>query len=215
EVDTFGVLLAAALTARDCPVSKVRGLLDMAVPKIMDQIQEAREASRESDLILETLLSLRIEVQRHECDDRGNERINRETMGIGRVIQAAVGRPGGDDARTLADFGLVVREKDDGKTYLAIASRHASLAKLFQSTRWRVDGAWTGGLREIEGAIRNQKVRFGKDERKGTLIPLSALNIEVDAPRGGDGSVIAFPTPKKGFGADLINAEPFDPDVPF
>lgn len=203
EVDTFGVLLAAALAARDCPVSRVRGMLDMAVPKIMDQIQEAREASQESDLILETLLSLHIELQRHEIDDRGNERIQRETMGVGRVIQAAMGRPNGDEARALADVGLAVKEKG-GKDYLFIALRNASLTKLFQGTRWKRDGAWSGGLREVEGVIWNHSARLPgyPTPAKGTWVPLDALGIdacgtaddESTSPMGHQ-----FPAPKQLF----------------
>jgi hypothetical protein len=205
EVDTFGVLLAAALASRDCPVSHVRELLDAAVPKLMDQIEEARAASKESDLILETLLSLHVEIQRHETDDRGNERINREKMSVGRALRIAQGRPTGDEAMALADVGLTVTTHD-GQQYFAVAAHHASLSKLFQGTRWRMDGAWTGGLREVEGVIRSHTVKFFGRPQRSTLIPLSTLNIQADAPIGGDGSVVSFPNPKmRGFGTTNVN----------
>lgn len=204
EVDTFGVLLAAALAARNCPVDRVRGVLDVAVPTLMDQIQEAREASKESDLILDTLLSLHVEIQRHETDDRGNERIQREKMSVGRALQAAIAVRNGDDAQALAGVGIRLTTTGD-QQYLAIAGRHAALASLFHATRWRKDGAWTGGLREVAGVVRNHPVKFDGIPKKCTLVPLSTLNIEADTPSSAEGSVVAFHSPKKGFGAANMN----------
>ena len=204
EVDTFGVLLAASLAARNCPVDRVRGMLDMAVPALMDQIQEAREASKESDLILDTLLSLHVEIQRHETDDRGNERIQREKMSVGRALQAAIAVRNGDDAQALAGVGIRLTTTGD-QQYLAIAVRHAALASLFHATRWRKDGAWTGGLREVAGVVRNHLVKFDGIPKKCTLVPLSTLNIEADTPSSAEGSVVAFHSPKKGFGAANMN----------
>jgi hypothetical protein len=204
EVDTFGVLLAATLAVLGCPVSRVRGALDMAMPTLMDQIQEAREASKESDLILDTLLSLPVEVQRHETDDRGNDRIQRESMPVGRALQAAIAVRNGDDAQALAGVGLKLTTTGD-QQYLAIAMRHAALASLFHATRWRKDGAWTGGLREVEGVVRNHPVKFDGRLKRSTLVPLSMLNIEADTPSSADGSVVAFPSPKNGFGAANMN----------
>jgi hypothetical protein len=198
-VDTFGVLLAGALAVRDCPVTKVRGMLDRAVPELMDQIQEAREASQEADLILETLLSLHIEVQRHETDDRDNNRINREKMTIGRALLVAQGRPTSDEAQALADVGITVTV--NGKQqYLAIALRHAALTKLFQGTRWKRDGAWTGGLRNLDGVIRNYPVSLDGRPKKCTLVPLPARDVEADTPSSPGSVVHAFPSPKTGFG---------------
>ncbi len=199
EVDTFGVLLAAALAARNCPVARVRGMLDMAVPTLMDQIQEAREASCEADLILETLVSLQIEVQRHETDDRGNERINREKMSIGRALQAAQHSPSCDEASALGDLGLAVKEKD-GRQYLAIAMRHASLNRLFQGTRWKRDGAWTGGLREVEGVIRNFPTRLSGSTVKCTWVPLGALGLFDPADLAQQPQAVhRFPAPQQVF----------------
>ncbi len=204
EVDTFGVLLAAALAARNCPVDRVRGMLDMALPTLMDQIQEAREASQEANLILETLLSLHIEIQRHETDDRGNGRIQREKMSVGRALQAAIAVRNGDEAQALAGVGIRLTTVGD-QQYLAVAGRHATLASLFQGTRWRKDGAWSAGLREVEGVIRNHPVKLDGTPKRCTLVPLSALNIEADTPISAEGSVVAFPGPKNGFGAASMN----------
>ncbi|MBU2859753.1 DUF3854 domain-containing protein, partial [Acidithiobacillus ferrooxidans] len=197
EVDTFGVLLAAALAARDCQVGRVRGLLDAAVPRLMDQIQEAREASQEADLILETLLSLHVEIQRHEIDDRGNERIQREKMSIGRALLVAQGRPASDEALALADVGMAVKEKD-GQEYLVIALRHASLTKLFQGTRWKRDGAWSGGLREVEGVIWNRPARMSGTLIKCTWVPWDRLGLADAAPLG-SGTGHRFPAPQQIF----------------
>jgi hypothetical protein len=37
------------------------------------------------------------------------------------------------------------------------------------------------------------------------LVPLSTLNIEADTPSSAEGSVVAFHSPKKGFGAANMN----------
>lgn len=199
EVDTFGVLLAAALSARNCPVDRVRGMLDLAVPTLMDQIQEAREASQEADLILETLLSLPVEVQRHETDDRGNTRIQREKMAISRALLVAQCDANSDEADALGDLGLAVKEKD-GVEYLAIALRHASLTKLFQGTRWKRDGAWTGGLREVEGVIRNYPAQMSGSRIKCTWVPLGALGISDAAETSRPASTAHhFPAPQQVF----------------
>ena len=199
EVDTFGVLLAAALAARNCPVDRVRGMLDMAVPTLMDQIQEAREASQEADLILETLLSLHVEIQRHESDDKGNSRINREKMAISRALPAAQRDPSGDEADALGDLGLAVKDKD-GRQYLVIALRHAALTKLFQGTRWKRDGAWTGGLREVEGVIRNYPAQISGTRIKCTWVPLDALGISDAAETSRPASTAHhFPAPQQVF----------------
>jgi len=199
EVDTFGVLLAAALAARNCAVDRVRGMLDMAVPTLMDQIQEAREASQEADLILDTLLSLPIEVQRHQTDRDGNDRIQREKMAISRAVLVAQNDATGDEAKALADVGLAVKDKD-GATYLAIALRHASLTKLFQGTRWKRDGAWTGGLREVEGVIRNYPAQLAGSRIKCTWVPLAALGISDAAETSRLASTAHhFPAPQQVF----------------
>ena len=197
EVDTFGVLIAATLAAQDCPVDRARPMLELGIPDIIGQIEEAREASSEADLILDTLMSLHIEVQRHETDDRGNDRIQREKMAIGRVLLAARGRPTSDEALALADVGLAIKEKDGGD-YLAIALRHASLSKLFQGTRWKRDGAWSGGLRDVEGVIWNHPARLAGTLLKAVWVPLSAVGIEDELP-GGKTPAHRFPAPKQIF----------------
>jgi hypothetical protein len=49
------------------------------------------------------------------------------------------------------------------------------------------------------------------------LVPLSTLNIEANTPSSAEGSVVAFPIPKNGFGAaDMNRADPpCETDVPF
>ncbi|WP_150408490.1 DUF3854 domain-containing protein [Acidithiobacillus caldus] len=198
EVDTFGVLLAAALTAIGCPVEQVKGVLCKAVPALMDQIQEVREASSESDLILETLFSLPIEVQRYETDNKGNEHILHDRMTVGRALEAAVDRPGSDEAKTLEDYGMSVKEKS-GRLYLAVAMRHAGLSRLFQGTRWRRDGAWSGGLRDVDGVIRNHPTRLSGATVKCTWVPLDRIGMLDSKPVEASASTHRFPAPKQIF----------------
>lgn len=189
EVDTFGVLIAAALTARGCQITRVREMLDKMVPELIDQIEEAREASNEADLILETLLSLPVEVQTAN---------HRERMSISRALQSLLRDYSRDEEEALGDLGLALKEKD-GKQYLAIALRNASLAKLFQDTRWKRDGAWTGGLREIDGVVRNFSVRIAGAVTKCTLVPIEALHITGYSSDEQQFSAHQFPAPKQIF----------------
>jgi hypothetical protein len=186
EVDTFGVLLAGALTAQDCPVARVHDLLKKAVPEIIDQIEDARAASSEADLILGALLSLQIEVQRHEdAGEQGGERINREKISISRALNMVRQNRGPegkcDEALALEDVGLALKEKD-GREYLAVALRHASLSRLLQGTRWKRDGSWTGGLRDAPGVIRNYPAQIAGTRLKATWIPLDVLGLTDDVP---------------------------------
>ena len=186
EVDTFGVLMAAAMTAVDQNVSNVCTTMGQALPDLMGQLQEAREASKESDLILDTIAAMTIEVLRPETDERGNSRINRDKMSVGRAMQTEVVRltksPNStmvsEEAQALGNIGIRLLE-NAGKLYAAIVARHAGLSDLLKNTRWRKDGAWTGGLRDVDGAIRNHPVRVSGMLRKCTLVPVAALRLDI------------------------------------
>lgn len=181
EVDTFGVLIAAALTAHGQSPGDVPTKLALAVPEIREQLNEARDASKESDLILQTLLSLQLDVLRHDCDEKGGERISRDRMTVGRALQEALKMENGDEAKALGDVGIrVATKRDSGQIYVAIALRHASLANLFHGTRWHKDGNWTGGLREVEGVIRNYPTAINGVRIKCTWVPLSTLGLSDD-----------------------------------
>lgn len=199
EVDTFGVLLAASMAAHDHSVEEVRPAIEASLPHLMEHLQEVREASTESMLILDTLLTLKIEVQRHESDDNGNERILRENMGVARALLGAFNGKV-DEALALADVGIKITT-NDGQQYLAVRLRHAGLTRLFQGTRWNKDGAWTGGLCEIEGVVKNYPVKFVGKPEKCTLVPWCALGIERDGeqekkPAASGAKPIPFPSMK-------------------
>ncbi len=142
-------------------------------------------------------MSLHVEIQRHETDLQGNDRIQREKMSVGRALLIAQGRPTSDEALALADMGLAVKERE-GKDYLAIALRHASLTKLFQGTRWKRDGGWTGGLREVDGVIRNYPAQMAGTRLKCTWIPWAGLGLSDDVPVA-KGFGHRFPAPQQIF----------------
>jgi hypothetical protein len=113
----------------------------------------------------------------HIRDEHG-ERVNRDRMTVGRAIQQAALHAGGDEAQALADVGIAVKDRD-GKKYLVVAARHSALSKLFQGTRWKSDGAWSGGLREIDGSIKSIPARLSSCLIKCTFVPFSALGIDI------------------------------------
>ena len=86
-----------------------------------------------------------------------------------------------DEALALEDVGLALKEKD-GREYLAVALRHASLSRLLQGTRWKRDGSWTGGLRDAPGVIRNYPAQIAGTRLKATWIPLDVLGLTDDVP---------------------------------
>jgi hypothetical protein len=115
---------------------------------------------------------------------------------VSRTIVRAL-HPEGDKARErLENHGLRVVAVDDkagkpsarhptgehGKElYLAIASKHVGLAKLFQGTRWS-EGTWQQSFARIEGAHRHHKLRIAGTSMWATLVPLTAL-IAFDEPK--------------------------------
>lgn len=182
EVDTFGVLIAAALTAHGHEVGDVPQKLALAVPAVMEQIQEVRDASKESDLILASLLTLQLEVLRHDVDEKGGEHILRDKMTVGRALQEALKLDNSAEAVALGDVGIKITSKRDSGSnlYVAIAMHHSSLTKLFSGTRWCREGAWTGGLREVDGVIRNYPTQINGTRVKCTWVPLSVLGLVCD-----------------------------------
>lgn len=176
EIDSFGVLLAAAFTAGQLPVRYVRKNLDNMIPHLQNQIQETRETSNESDLILAAMLSLQIDVQSVYQTDNG-EHVSRQRMPISRAIQVARMDKKSPEATALADVGIAVRRKDNIE-YLAVPRSNPELQKLFSGTRWRGDGAWAGGLRNVDGAIWDHVTTISGQTKRCVWVPMSATSLE-------------------------------------
>ena len=61
-----------------------------------------------------------------------------------------------------------------GREYVAIASNHQGLARIFDQSRWN-RGVWSQSLGRTPGAVKNYPIRIAKVNMKATLVPVSAL----------------------------------------
>ncbi len=80
-------------------------------------------------------------------------------------------------AKVLGRVGLKVMRPDDpdpDKRFLAVATTHQGLGKLFEDTRWK-GGTWSQALGRVEGAVRNTSARIGGNSIKATWVPLKEI----------------------------------------
>lgn len=61
-----------------------------------------------------------------------------------------------------------------GREYVAVASNHQALARIFDQSRWN-RGVWSQSLGRVAGAIKNYPIRISKVNMKATLVPIDAL----------------------------------------
>ncbi len=194
EAETFGTILAAGMVSIPDIQTDDDILLALRrmVSRILPQLEEVRQGTAEHEIILRTLLTQNVTVEYHETDDRGNDRINRETRSLGGLVRNIVdGGDNPDELRALALLGLSVREKDGQTTFLAIPMRHSGLLALLKASRYNKDGAWAGGLKDVPGAIWGHPVRVSGQVMKCVMVPITGLSLQ----QGDDQST---PSPLKG-----------------
>lgn len=79
--------------------------------------------------------------------------------------------------RALRQHGLAVvrarKEGEEGKEYLAVAFRHAALARIFRGTKWQ-DGVWRQSALRAPGAV-SRKVRIEGPVEGAVLVPIDVL----------------------------------------
>jgi len=61
-----------------------------------------------------------------------------------------------------------------GREYVAVASNHQGLARIFEQSRWN-KGVWSQSLGRVQGAVKNYPIRIAKVNMKATLVPIEAL----------------------------------------
>lgn len=76
-----------------------------------------------------------------------------------------------------------------GAEFLAVATSHEGLAKLFEGTRW-AGGTWSQALGRIKGAVKDQPRRISHKNRKCTLVPIDAVWTPEEA------TVVVVPEPE-------------------
>ena len=99
----------------------------------------------------------------------------RET--VSEIVMSAMQSAGVESRKALGKIGLklVDSERADRPTYLAVASNHQGLARIFNGTRWE-RGAWSQALRYLPGAMAAEyPLRFAGVRSRATLVPEAAL----------------------------------------
>lgn len=94
-----------------------------------------------------------------------------------RSRNAEVKQRRAEAAKVLSRIGLKVLHPDapdPEQRYLAVATSHQGLGKLFEGTRW-MGGTWSQALGRVAGARRNRSARIGGNPIKATLVPLSQI----------------------------------------
>lgn len=204
EAETFGTILAAGMVSIPEIQTDEDILLALRrmVSRILPQLEEVRQGTAEHEIILRTMLTQNVTVEYHETDERGNDRINRETRSLGGLVRNIVdGGDNHDELRALALLGLSVREKD-GQTYLAIPMRHSGLLGLLRASRYNKDGAWAGGLKDVPGAVWGHPVRVSGQVMKCVLVPVAGLSLQPGDGQSTPGSPLKGP---RGFASTTLN----------
>lgn len=87
----------------------------------------------------------------------------------------------GEDGKAVPAHWGAETFKRAAPGYLAVASTHQALAKIFEGSNWQ-GGVWQQSLKRIEHALPSIRVRFGAQPLRATLVPLSAMFDDEDLP---------------------------------
>ena len=185
----FGTLLAAAhvLTEDDLPDEE--HLVAVGGQYAKDRLSETNDLTDEAALCLGHLASSHVMLDRGteprtvgdwllqatipvsvdfgiEGENKGkrrtaNERLQRIGLKVLR-FESVTGR-GADRPKPMI-----------GVDYVAVASQHQGLAKLFQDSKW-ARGVWSQALKRTPGAMGGEKQRIGGVTAACVLVPVSAI----------------------------------------
>lgn len=187
--DQFGTLLAAAhLVLSDGPPD-LEELHDWGQLLSIDHLAEASDNADDATRCGYHLLTSPVQLAGHgaprlvsdwlgdatepnpwlpgdmQWQEAQDKRASAERM-LGKVgMRIFVGAAGGSDGPN---------KPMPGREYVAVASNHQGLAKIFDQSRWN-RGVWSQSLGRVQGAVKNYPIRIAKVNMKATLVPISAL----------------------------------------
>lgn len=156
----------------------------------LDALAGADDAGNDEEACLRHLLSLAIPIE----NSASKKSVGLWIAAAKRYVEDTGLKPHTDPegaAGVLGRYGLKLEREGDG-WYLAVASAHAELAKLFAGTHWAgragALGVWTQTLRRLPLARPSRRnLWFSGASAKATLIPLDLLPVDPDeaetAPR--------------------------------
>ncbi|QJQ31811.1 hypothetical protein GV829_04580 [Sphingomonas lacunae] len=187
--DQFGTLLAAAHLVIEDGLPHAESLRSWGAMLNVSVMAETAGAEDDKMSCLQHLMTYPVMLERG-----GTQRLVSEWL-----LQATSGlKPGelpGDEvvrqraaAEALARIGVRVASNLKGMTpgrhYLAVASRHQGLARIYEGTHWQgrsgAEGVWAQALKRISGAMANYTIKMAGTTMKATLVPLEVA-IEQDA----------------------------------
>jgi len=194
--DTFGFLLAMSHIAM-CDDPAHPDVVEETIAPLIPSLREWQAiAGRDHELMLGHLGTYQLEPY-----DRGQKFTVRHLVywASARAVAAASIPTSGEEAelfaqrhghhidrsragRALRQHGMAVIQSridgEEGKEYLAIAFRHAALARMFRGTKWQ-DGVWRQSAARTPGAT-SRKVRIEAGAEGAVLVPIDAMLGEVD-----------------------------------
>ncbi|MHA1570342.1 MAG: hypothetical protein ACTSWM_00875, partial [Alphaproteobacteria bacterium] len=166
QCDQFGSLLGAADVLTDDNVTSV-DKAERIAKLIMGSAYIPSEEEEGHGECLNHLLSTATELPLGV----NNVRLRRT---LGEIVRYQLRRPTREKQRTLATYGLMVRETTAGR-YLVVANQHRGLAQIFASTRWQ-GGVWRQALARMPLCLRpNSTLRFAGAVSRAIWIPETAL----------------------------------------
>jgi hypothetical protein len=188
--DQFGTLLAAAHLVLEPDMPNEEALAGWGSLLDIQRLAETAEATDDKLACIQHLMSTPVDLVRG-----GDRRLVSEW-----VLQAVERQRPGDmehDTATrrkvasdaLARIGLKVvcdlKKLTPGLDYLALASAHQGLAKLYEGTHWQTrsgaEGVWAQAARRLPSAVTGLTVRIAGSLTKCTAVPLS-LFLQIDDP---------------------------------
>jgi len=166
QCDQFGSLLAAADVLADddvTPLEKAEGIAKIVMGSNSIRSEEEEGHGECLNHLLSTATELPLGVN--------NVRLRRT---LGELVRYQLRSPTREKQRTLATFGLMVRETTAGR-YLLVANQNRGLAQVFAGTRWQ-GGVWRQALGRTPSCLRpRESLRFGGATSHAIWIPETAL----------------------------------------
>jgi len=167
QCDQFGSLLAAAdVLTRDevTPVDEAERIAELTMRS--EYIPGGEEGGHAE--CLNHLLSTAVELQL-------GSNYTRQRRTFGELVDDQLRDPARETQRTLATYGMLVREQNGGR-YLVVANQHRELNRIFAGTRWET-GVWRQSLARTPLSLRPDKsFKFAGATSRSVWIPETALS---------------------------------------
>jgi len=177
--DQFGTLLACADLLLHDALPSVADVNEFAPYLGADSLAETREDTPDSERCLGHLLTSTVMLAGGATPQSVAYWVQRARGEL--ASEADEDRPA---ERALGVIGLRVHQPRSGGLYLAVATSHQGLARLFNGTHWQArsgaNGVWSQSLARLAGCVPNKPCRVSGQVVKASHVPLGlCLNDEM------------------------------------